>query len=123
MVAKKLASRFGLQEAKIESTGGIKESSLVVGKYLSPRLYVNYGLGLFSPVNTFTIRYLLGRNWNLQAQQGAAVGGQGQATGVDVLYTIERGKGGATPPPPKRDRGEDVKGPTGTGTTGGGAGG
>jgi translocation and assembly module TamB len=114
LVAKKLASRFGLEEAKIESTGGVKESALVVGKYLSPRLYVNYGLGLFQPVNTFTIRYLLGRQWSVQAQQGAAVGGQGQATGVDVLYTVERGKGGATPPPPKQDRGEDVKGPTGT---------
>ena len=96
---------------------------MVVGKYLSPRLYVNYGIGLFSPINTFTIRYLLGRNWSIQAQQGAALNGQGQATGVDVLYTVERGKGGATPPPPKRERGEDVKGPEGPGTEVGGAGG
>jgi hypothetical protein len=80
-----------------------------VGKYLSPRLYVNYGIGMFSPINTFTIRYLLGRTWSIQTQQGAALNGQGQATGVDVLYTVERGKGGATPPPPKRERGEDVK--------------
>jgi translocation and assembly module TamB len=119
LVAKKVASRFGLEEAKFETTGGIKESSLVVGKYLSPRLYVNYGVGLFSPINTFTLRYLLGRQWSVQAQQGAAVGGQGQATGVDLLYTVERGKGGATPPPPKQDRGEDVKGPTGTEGSGG----
>ncbi|HEY0511883.1 MAG TPA: translocation/assembly module TamB domain-containing protein [Thermoanaerobaculia bacterium] len=124
MVAKKIASRFGLQEARLETTGGVKETSLVVGKYLSPRLYVNYGIGLFQPINTFTIRYLLGRQWNLQAQQGAAVGGQGQATGVDILYTVERGKGGATPPPPKQDRGEDVKGPKGTDAQGtGGSGG
>lgn len=119
LAAKKIASRFGLEEARVESTGGIKQASLVVGKYLSPRLYVNYGLGLFSPVNTFTIRYLLGRQWSLQAQQGASTtGGQGMATGVDVLYTVERGKGGKTPPPVK-DRGEDVKGPKGTTTEGG----
>ncbi len=123
LVAKKVAARFGLEEARFESKGGIKEASLVVGKYLSPRLYVNYGIGLFSPINTFTIRYLLGRTWSLQAQQGAALNGQGQATGVDVLYTVERGKGGATPPPPKRERGEDVKGPEGTGTEGGTGGG
>jgi translocation and assembly module TamB len=115
LVAKKVAARFGLEEARFESKGGIKEASLVVGKYLSPRLYVNYGIGLFSPINTFTIRYLLGRTWSVQAQQGAALNGQGQATGVDVLYTVERGKGGATPPPPKRERGEDVKGPEGPG--------
>ncbi len=119
LVAKKIASRFGLQEARLETTGGVKETSLVVGKYLSPRLYVNYGIGLFQPVNTFTIRYLLGRQWTLQAQQGAAVGGQGQATGVDILYTVEKGKGGATPPPPKQDRGEDVKTPAAAQGTGG----
>ncbi len=84
LVAKKVASRFGLEEARFESKGGIKEASVVVGKYLSPRLYVNYGVGLFSPITTFTIRYLLGRNWSIQAQQGAALNGQGQATGVDV---------------------------------------
>jgi translocation and assembly module TamB len=123
MVAKKIASRFGLEEAKIESAGGIKQASLVVGKYLSPRLYVNYGIGLFSPVNTFTIRYLFSRQWSLQAQQGVAVSGTGQATGVDVLYTVERGKGGKTPAPPKRDRGDDVQGPKGTETVAGTGGG
>ncbi|MFL6259045.1 MAG: translocation/assembly module TamB domain-containing protein [Thermoanaerobaculia bacterium] len=119
LVAKKIAARFGLEEARIESTGGIKQASLVVGKYLSPRLYVSYGLGLFQPVSTFNIRYLFSRQWSLQAQQGAAISGTGQATGVDLLYTVERGKGGATPAPPKRDRGDDVQGPKGTETAAG----
>jgi translocation and assembly module TamB len=122
LVAKKIAARFGLEEAKVESTGGIKEASLVVGKYLSPRLYVNYGVGLFQPTSTFTIRYLFSRQWSLQAQQGLAAGGQGQATGVDVLYTVERGKGGNTPAPPKKERGKDVQGPKGTETAGSGDG-
>ena len=52
MVAKKIASRFGLQEARLESTGGLQETSLIVGKYLSPRLYVNFGVGLFQPINS-----------------------------------------------------------------------
>jgi translocation and assembly module TamB len=107
LVAKKLAARYGLEEARIESTGGLKEASLVVGKYLSPRLYVTYGLGLFEPISTFRIRYILGRDWTLQAEQGTE-------TGADFLYTVERGKGGATPVPVK-DKGEDVKGPEGEG--------
>ncbi|HKI05624.1 MAG TPA: translocation/assembly module TamB domain-containing protein [Thermoanaerobaculia bacterium] len=115
MVAKRLAARYGLEEARIESTGGLKEASLVVGKYLSPRLYVTYGLGLFEPISTFRIRYILGREWTLQAEQGSE-------TGADILYTVERGKGGATPAPVK-DKGEDVQGPTGTTTEGGGSGG
>jgi translocation and assembly module TamB len=122
LVAKKIASRFGLQEARLESTGGLQETSLIVGKYLSPRLYVNFGVGLFQPINTFTIRYLLGRQWNVQAQQGEAVGGQGQATGVDLLYTVERGKGGKAPEPPKTDRGTDVKPPADAQGTSGGPG-
>ncbi len=111
LLAKKLGARYGLEEAKIESTGGLKEASLVVGKYLSPRLYVTYGIGLFEPVSTFRIRYLLGREWSLQAEQGAE-------TSADFLYTVERGKGGETPAPVK-DKGEDVKGPSGDGGSGG----
>jgi translocation and assembly module TamB len=113
LVAKKLGARYGLEEARIESTGGLKEASLVVGKYLSPRLYVTYGIGLFEPISTFRIRYILGRAWTLQAEQG-------EETSADFLYTVERGKGGATQVP-ARDKGEDVQAPPET--TGGGSGG
>jgi translocation and assembly module TamB len=102
LLAKKIASRFGLEEARIESTGGLQESSLVVGKYLSPRLYVNYGIGLFQPISTFRIRYILGRTWSLQAQQG-------EGTSADFLYEIERGKGMATPKPGRGDPKQPVK--------------
>ena len=105
LVAKKLAARFGLEEARVESTGGLKEASLVVGKYLSPRLYVTYGLGLFEPISTFKIRYLFGRQWTLQAEQGVG-------TSADFLYTVERGSGEKTPVP-VRHKGEEVKAPAG----------
>ncbi len=113
LLAKKIAARYGLEEARVETTGGLKEASLVVGKYLSPRLYVTYGLGLFEPVNTFRIRYILGREWTLQAEQG-------EGTGADILYTVERGKGGEAPVP-KRDKGEPAEPAPGT-TEGGGGG-
>jgi translocation and assembly module TamB len=83
MLAKKLAARFGLEEARFESGKTLQEASLVVGKYLSPRLYVSYGIGLFSPVNTFRVRYLINKKLTLQAERGAGVG-------ADALYTIER---------------------------------
>jgi translocation and assembly module TamB len=112
LLAKKLAARFGLEEARVESTGGLKEASLVVGKYLSPRLYVTYGLGLFEPVSTFRIRYLLSRQWTIKAEQG-------EETSADFLYTVEKGKGGKTPAPTK-DKGEEVKAPPSTTGSGGG---
>lgn len=84
MLAKKLAARFGLEEARLETKGSLEEASLVVAKYLSPKLYVSFGMGLFEPVNTFRIRYLLSDKWALQAESSSA------ATGADALYTIER---------------------------------
>lgn len=83
LLAKKLAARYGLEEARLESTGSLEDTSLVVGKYLSPRLYVSYGIGLFKAVNTFRIRYLINRKWTLQAETG-------EGTSADILYTLER---------------------------------
>ncbi len=91
LLAKKLAARFGLEEARIESDGSLDTASLVVAKYLSPKLYVSFGMGLFQPVNTFRIRYLLSDKWTLQAESG-------EGTSADALYTIERG-GPKTPKP------------------------
>jgi translocation and assembly module TamB len=94
MLAERLAARFGLEEARIETDGGLDEASLVLGKYLSPRLYVAYGVGLFEAANTLRIRYLLSSKWTLEATTGAA-------TAADLLYTIERGRGAKREPPPE----------------------
>lgn len=84
LLAKKIAGRFGLEEARIESDGSLQDASVVLGKYLSPRLYVSYGVGLFVPVSTFRLRYLLSGAWTVQAETGAG-------TGADLLYSIEQG--------------------------------
>jgi translocation and assembly module TamB len=91
LLAKKLASRFGLEEARVESEGGLDEARLVVGRYLSPKLYVTYGFGLFEPLSTLRIRYVLGRDWMLQAETG-------EETRADILYNVERGRGAGTTP-------------------------
>ncbi len=85
LLGKKIAARFGFETARIETKGGLQEASLVVGKYLSPKLYVEYGLGLFQPVSTLRIRYILSRKWSVSAETGAENAG-------DLLYTIEAGK-------------------------------
>lgn len=80
----KLAGSVGLDEARIEGTTR-DEAELVAGKYLTPSVFVSYGVGLFKPSNTFRIKYLLSSSWALQAESGDANGG-------DVLYQIERGR-------------------------------
>jgi translocation and assembly module TamB len=84
LLAGKLAARYGLEEAGIQGGRTLEEAAFVVGKYLSPRLYVSYGIGLFNAVNTLRIRYLVSEHLHLQAETGATTSG-------DVFYTIERG--------------------------------
>ncbi|MBP7147083.1 MAG: translocation/assembly module TamB domain-containing protein [Acidobacteria bacterium] len=92
LVAKKIGAQLGLEEARIETKGSIEDASLVLGKYLSPRLYIAYGVGIFQPVNTFRVRFLLSDKWALQAETGVG-------TSADVTYTVERG-GARTKLPP-----------------------
>lgn len=83
LLAKELAARFGLEEAKIETEGTYKEAALVLGRFLSPKLYVSYGIGLFDRVSTLRISYILNRRWTVKVETGAA-------DGADIVYTIER---------------------------------
>jgi autotransporter translocation and assembly factor TamB len=85
LLARRLAARYGIDELGIETEGGVETASLVVGTYLSPRLYVSYGLGLFEPISTLTLRYVLSSRWTLSAERG-------RGTGADLVYTIERGR-------------------------------
>ena len=84
LLASNLASRFGLEEATIQSSGNLDQASLVLGKFLAPHLYVLYGIGLFQPINTFRVRYIISSKWTLQAESSTE-------TGADILYTLERG--------------------------------
>jgi len=83
-MARSLGSKVGLDEAGIESEGGLDDAALVTGKYLSPKLYVSHGYGLFDQVSTFRARYLVSKKVTVQAETGAGSGG-------DVLYRLERG--------------------------------
>ena len=55
-----------------------------VGTYISPKLYLAYGVGLFEEGNVITVRYDLQRNFGVKATSGQ------DDTGIDFSYTIER---------------------------------
>lgn len=85
LLARSVGKGVGLDEAQIETKGDLKEASFVAGKYLSPNLYVSYGIGLFDPVSTLQLRYVLSSKWTLQAEKGTG-------TGADLLYRFEAGR-------------------------------
>ncbi len=62
---------------------GSKGGSYTVGKYLTPDLYVSYGIGLFNAVNTFNMRYKLTDKFALQAASSTA-------SSADIIYTLEK---------------------------------
>ena len=82
-LARTIGDRFGLDEMRVESSDEGDQASLVVGRYLSPRLYVSYGVGLVEAFNTLTLRYKISSKWQIKAESG-------EYQGADILYTFER---------------------------------
>lgn len=62
---------------------GTKGGSYTLGKYLTPDLYVSYGIGLFDAANSFNMRYKLTDKLAVQAASGLA-------SSADLIYTFER---------------------------------
>lgn len=78
-----IAGRLGLDTLEITSTGNISSSELTVGKYLTPGLFVRYGIGLFDTRSKMAVDYNLSNNLILQAETG-------EFQSVDLTYKVER---------------------------------
>ncbi|MBE0427021.1 MAG: translocation/assembly module TamB domain-containing protein [Nitrospirae bacterium] len=79
----KLQQRLGVDMLDIEAGGGdVARSALTVGKYLSPRLYISYGISLFTGGDVFRLRYRLSKRWELETESGVE-------TGIDLFYKID----------------------------------
>jgi translocation and assembly module TamB len=81
ILAQQIGGRYNI-EAGVEQDLD-NETSLVLGRYLSPRLYVSYGVGLAEAINTIKMRYTIGDHWTVKTEGGTH-------SGADLVYTIER---------------------------------
>ena len=77
-----LGTRVGLDEVAVEKTGE-EDTSVVLGKYLSPKLFVSYGISIAEAINTIKLRYTINSRWALKAEAGLE-------QSADVEYRIER---------------------------------
>ena len=67
-LAKKIGGKVGfVDEIGVEQNTDLGGSAFTVGKYLSPRLFVSYGVGLFEPGNAITVRWQFSERWSLEA--------------------------------------------------------
>ena len=83
VLSEKVTDTFGLDEFGVESGETAADAALVVGKYLSPELYISYGVGLFDAVNTFNMRYQISKQLLLESTTGTE-------SSADLIYSIER---------------------------------
>jgi autotransporter translocation and assembly factor TamB len=79
-----LGQDIGLDQVQLDTEGDLQTASIVLGRYLRPNLYVSYGIGLFDPVGTLRLRYVLSSRFSLQAETG------GRGTGGDVLLKVRK---------------------------------
>lgn len=67
----------------VSTNTGTEQTRFTVGKYLSPKLFVSYGVGLFqNNGNVLRLLYDLGHGFKLRTESGLDTGG-------DVLYSRE----------------------------------
>ena len=93
-VINQITKSLGLTELGIESQTTIADiwspinhtshSAFVVGRYLSPRVYIRYSRGIRTSINIIQIRYLINQNLVIQTETSSL------GNGVDVLYSLER---------------------------------
>jgi len=90
-LTERFSGGLGFDEIGIETGSGeagaasdVNQAAFVIGKYLSPDLFVSYGIGLFESVSTIKLEYSLDENWKLSTESSTL------SSGGDVIYTIER---------------------------------
>jgi translocation and assembly module TamB len=77
-----LGTRLGLDEVTVERTGE-DDTSVVLGKALSPKLFVSYGISIAEAINTIKLRYTLNDRWSVKAESGLE-------QSADLEFRIER---------------------------------
>lgn len=78
----KLGEAFGVSDLALDTSGSGDNSKVTVSGYLSPKLQVKYGVGIFSQFGEFTLRYRIIKQLYLEAVRGLD-------SSVDLLYKVE----------------------------------
>jgi len=78
-----VGNKLGLDTLTVGSGNSLRESSLGVGKYLTPDLLMSYKVGLFDRQAVLSINYSLSERLKLQVETGIS-------QSVDISYTVEK---------------------------------
>ncbi|MDX5299256.1 MAG: translocation/assembly module TamB domain-containing protein, partial [Gammaproteobacteria bacterium] len=78
-ITRDIGESLGIQDLKLETEGSGTDASVVASGYLTDRLSVRYGVGLFEPVTRVALRYDISRKLYLEAASGLA-------SSLDLFY-------------------------------------
>jgi len=79
----RLAADTGIDDISLQEGSSLEETSLLLGKYLSPDLYVSYVMGVFDTQGAFMTRYRLSKRLRLEVQSGTE-------QSMDLIYRVEK---------------------------------
>ena len=75
-----IGQAFGLQGLTVDASGSSEDTNVNVTGYVTPDLYIRYGVGVFNAQNSLSIRYQLTRRIYVEATSAAE-------NAVDVVYS------------------------------------
>lgn len=68
LLASQLGAKIGLDDAGVSESRALGGSVVGFGKYLSPRLYVSYGVSLLGTGQVLTLKYLLRKGFDIEIE-------------------------------------------------------
>jgi len=68
LLASQLGAKLGLDDAGVSQSRALGGSVVGVGKYISPKLYVGYGVSLVGSGSVLTLKYLLRRGFDVEVE-------------------------------------------------------
>lgn len=71
LLAKSIGGKLGVDDIGVADNSTLGGAAFSVGKYLSPRLYVSYGVGIFTPGEVVTLRYKLTQHYGIEVQSAS----------------------------------------------------
>ena len=80
---KAIEPSIGRDSLSSKETGGVSQTMLQLGKFLTPKLYVSYGRSLYTESQQFRARYAISKLWEVESRVSA------EATGGDLYFRIE----------------------------------
>jgi translocation and assembly module TamB len=84
---KGIGGRLGLDELRVDVNRITQNTSLIVGKYLSPKLILRYYSGIADSSRLVQLEYQLSKRVQIQTESG--YNGSQQTTGGDIFFVIE----------------------------------